>query len=277
MRTLKNKRWMIIFLVLFVMVGLWKGCGVVANKELLASVSLHEVNQESFEQVYQTRGVVEGKTVVRYPIAGVFTQAFVKVGDVVKNKERLVSYQIGDVTKELVSKMDGIVSEVNEGYVEIVEQGALWLKIQVPSRHIDKIAIGDKVQVQEFEGKIVEIANVPSYKQSENYYDVYVSIEKGSLSLGEEVDVIVKVETFNSVYKVPFDAVVSGDLEEYVIKKSWLEHPMELLDSDKMVVNVIGVEQDFLVIQSDEAINEEICVFSGLSLSFIQEMLALNV
>lgn len=271
-----NKKVVILVVVVLVMLGLWKGCTSMANQELLASITLHEVKQESFTKLYQTRGVVVAKKEVRYPIAGMIVEKLVNVGDVVKKEEVLLKYTSGNGTKSLLCEMEGIITEITESYISIAKKDEVWLKVLLPSRFMDFVGENDEVKLFDVKGKVVKISSIASYENGENYYEVYVEGD-ASFVLYEEVECTFSIQEYEEVYKVPVSSVVACGDKEYIVLDTWLDHVMDFTMADVVEVEVVGIEDGNAVILCESHLRGAICVLEGLSLSFVQEMLELNV
>ena len=134
MGTWNRKRVLVVFLVVVMVLGLWKGCEGLANKELLDSISLYMPQQENYEKMYQTLGKVVSKKEVRILVEGMVVDRLVQVGDVVKKDDVLLVYKVNQKSKKLLSSVDGIVCEVNEQFVSIVKDEDLWIQVAVPMR-----------------------------------------------------------------------------------------------------------------------------------------------
>lgn len=271
-----NKKVVILVVVVVVMLGLWKGCTSMANQELLASITLHEVKKESFTKLYQTRGVVVAKKEVRYPIVGMIVEKMVNVGDMVKKEEVLLKYTSGNGTKSLLCEMDGIITEITESYISIAKKDEVWLKVLLPSRFMEFVGENDEVKLSDVKGKVVKISSIASYENGENYYEVYVEGD-ASFVLHEEVECTFSIQEYEEVYKVPVSSVVACGVKEYIVLDSWLDHVMDFTMDDVVEVEVVGIEDGNAVILCESHLRGAICVLKGLSLSFVQEMLELNV
>ena len=267
-----NKKIVMICFLVVVVLGLWKGCERLANRELLESITLYELRQESFEKEYETLGRVVCQKEVRVPIEKMVKEVFVNVGDVVKKDEVCIRYVDGS---ELKSEFEGIVSEVNEAFVSIAIL-PLWIQVEVPETYIDLLEAEQSVLVKDTKGKITKIGSVASYRDNKNFYDVYISCG-GDFRLFEEVKVSMCVQSFHDVYKVPFNAVVRCKQKDYVIKQSWLRDTYELDIDDLVMVDVVGVDDGLVVIRSEDVLQEDVCVFDSLSMEFVQKMLELYV
>ena len=267
-----NKKVVIICLLVVVVLGLWKGCELFANKKLLESITLYEMRQESFDQMYETLGRVVCQKEVRVPIEKVVKEVVVEVGDLVKKDDVCIRY-LDD--GELKSEVEGIITEVNDVYLCIAIE-PLWIQIEVPDVYIDTLHVEQSVKVKGMEGRIVKIGNVANYRDSTNYYDVFIACD-GDFRLFEEVGVSMCVQSFHDVYKVPFNAVIRCKEKDYVIKQSWLRDTYELDIDDLVMVDVVGVDGDLVVVRSEDSLKEDVCVFDSLSMEFIQKMLELYV
>ena len=263
-------------LVVAVLLGIWKGCEGIANRELMDSITLYEPRQEHYEKMYQTLGRVVSQKEVRIPIEGMVVECLVQVGDVVEKDTVLVKYRVGKDTKKLICGMQGIVCEVNEQFIAIVHPDDLWLQVSLPMKYSSSVRLQDEVDVKGNKGWIEKISSVASYKHDENYFDVFVGFDE-VLSLFEEVEVKMCVERLDCVYRIPMEAVIRCKNKDYVIKEAWLRDTYELDIDDVVMVDVVGVEDGYVVVNSEEVLDDSLCVFEGLSLEFIEKMLEMYV
>ena len=273
---MKNRKWIFLVVIIVGLLFLFKACTGQATKELVKSVSLHRVESSSFRPVYETMSTVIAKNDTRYPIEGLLVKYYVRLGEKVKKGDKL--FKFSSMGKELVvkSKNSGIVSELNEGYVAIAD-GTMQLQFDLPQQYVTNASINQTIQLSNetgtWQGEIIEISNVAVNKNGVEYYLVYVDVSNQStLRLGMEVDIKLTMSEVANVVMVPVMATIQLNGKIYVIKKSWLEHPLELLPEDYAVIEVLGTNDSMIVVENTELRDVDICVFSGISSDFIKEL-----
>ena len=267
-----NKKLVIVCLLVVMVLGLWKGCEMMANRELLESITLYEMRQESFEKMYESCGKVVCQKQVRMPVEGMIVEVLVQVGDEVMVDDVLLRYQDG----EMKSLSEGIVSEMNDAYVSIVHPDDLWIQMEIEDTYVELLHLEQGVEVNGNLGKVAKIGKVANYHDGKNYFDVFVECSE-HFRLYEEVNVKMCVQSFHDVYRVPMQAVIRCKQKDYVIKQSWLMDTYEMDIDDIVLVEVVGVEDGFVIVRSEDSLRENVCVFDGISLEFIQKMLEMYV
>lgn len=274
MRQQKGKKWILVLVVVIIVIGLGKGCMKEANKELLQSVSLTTIEIGTFEQTYETLGKIVPKQSVHQPIEGPILKTYVKVGDEVKKNDALIKYQWGKEEKTLKSKLSGVVYSLTQQEIELVAKEQLWLWFEVPQSIQEQIKEKQVVHLQNKSAEIESIAKVAHQGKEGNCYDVYASLSSfEDVMANQEVNVTISINDYLDVYILPSDAVLTLNGTSYVIKEQWLNHPMEIRPEDWIQVSVLGMQNGKVVIAKQDSLQERVCVFSGISLSFIQELL----
>ena len=275
-KLVKKKKWILgVILVIGVFLS-FRACTSQATKELVKSVSLHRVEDADFSPEYDAIAIVVAKNETRYPIEGMLVKYYVHLGDVVKKGDKL--FMFSSMGKDIVikSKSPGIVSELNEGFVAIADDN-MQLQFDLPQQYLGSVSIGQTIQATNdtnmWQGEITEISGVIVNKNGVEYHGAYADISSQStLKLGMEVDVKITMNTISDATMVPLAATIQVNGQIYVIKKSWLEHPLELLLDDYVIVKAIGTTESMLVLDGGQLQEVDICVFSGISSDFIKEL-----
>ena len=273
---MQKKKWILVAVIIVGLLFLFRACTNQATKELVKSVSLHRVTISSFKPEYETVSTVIAKNDTRYPIEGLVVKQYVRLGESIKKNDKLFMYSSMGNEVVVKSKSSGVVSELNEAYVAIAD-GTMQLQFDLPQKYINNVRINQTIQLANetgnWQGEIVEISSVAVNKNGVEYYLVYADISNQStLKLGMEVDVKLTMSEISSVVMIPLTATIQLNGKIYVVKKSWLEHPLELLPEDYVIVEALGTADSMIAVESTELLDVDICIFSGISSDFVKEL-----
>ena len=160
-----------------------------------------------------------------------FDELVVEENQYIKEGENILKYTNG---KYLTAPYDCVVissdlpdeDEVctTSNYVEVQSLHTLSMELNISETDINKVSIGDVVDItltsggDVVEGNITSISEVGTYSSSGSYFTSKVTfINNGNFKIGMSATCEIVVESAENVVSVPCDAVQTSDSGKYVI------------------------------------------------------------
>lgn len=151
--------------------------------------------------------------------------------EMIKKGENLLKYTNG---KYLIAPYDCVIIATNlpnqdeicttSHYIEINSIQSLSMKLSVSEADINKIEIGDIVDIkitatdEKISGYITSISEVGTYNSNGSYFEAIVTFENnGNLKIGMSATCEIIIEKVENVIAVPIEAVQTSDSGKYVI------------------------------------------------------------
>lgn len=168
-------------------------------------------------------------------VEGTMISTDVELGQSIKAKQKLGSYQARTASTQIIASKDGVVSKLpgaTSTDLIISNPKALQLVVNISETDIHKLEVGQAASLyveavdQTFEGTVVEIAQIGNTALDYTTYPVTISFDgkDSPLFIGMSGSATIVVESKSDILVVPYEALVSEGTQRYVISAEWLKN-----------------------------------------------------
>ena len=223
-----------------------------------------------YQGEFETLAKVVPEKITRYPYNGSLEVKYVEEGTVVSAGTKLVQVNQGNESKVISAAEEGLVYELTDSYLSLASINKI-LEFKLSAFQKDSVKVGMKIKTEENEGEITFISEVAKEDNEQLYYEA-----KAKLNITEDFGTkfpiqIISGSTVKAV-KVPLDSLVRIEDKTYVFFPEWLDHLTQLNKNDYAEVEVLGNENEKLIITAPQ--NEAILEFAGLAETYVSELMS---
>lgn len=263
-------------IILFLMIVLTILCYFYFNKDAFVEetseeISTYTVGLGTIEQKVFGVGEVKESGTEKLELNEYrkFKKIYVKENSLVKKGENILQYTNGDF---LTAPYDLVIKTIivpEEGkwcydshYIEVLNIEKLSLKVNIDETEINKIKIGDKVNItlnaldnRKFTGTVSSINEVGNYNTNGTKFEIEISLENdGTIKVGMSANCDIKIKEAKDVIIIPIETVQLDGKEKYV---------MVLKDDgniEKLKIETGLSNEAFVEVKTGLKGNEKICI-----------------
>lgn len=202
---------------------------------LVGMSGVAKLNIESYGDFYY-HGLVSYGNAKTLTIDGTILSTEVELGQSVKAKQKLGSYQARSTNSLIIASKDGVVSALPSALaneIVISDPKALQLVVNISETDIHKLKLDQSATIsieaihQSFEGKVVRIGQIGNTNLDYTTYPVTIEFDAkdAPLFLGMSGSATIVVESKSDILVIPYEALVADGTNRYVISSDWLKSP----------------------------------------------------
>lgn len=227
-----------------------------ASNVLVGMSGVAKLNITGVGDVYYHGKVSFGATRT-LDVEGTMLSTEVELGQSIKAKQKLGTYQARTATTQIIASKDGVISKIpgtTSTDLVISNPKSLQLIVNISETDIHRLKVGQSAALyveavdENFEGIVSEIAQIGNTALDYTTYPVTLSFDgkEAPLFIGMSGSATIVVESKSDILVVPYEALVSEGTNRYVISAEWLTNPSKP-QSDYYVPVTTGIADVYSV------------------------------